>query len=83
VALTGAGAVALTAFAIIHGNGAPAKIAETLDLTKQVFPAQLQIVRGLVHGASYLNVYTHSDYQHKKKNTTSTYKFVAHPKVAF
>src|SRR2546429_7171014 len=34
VALTGTGAVALTAFAIIHGNDAPAKIAEILDLTR-------------------------------------------------
>src|SRR5205823_9049458 len=38
VALTGTGAVALTAFAIIHGNDAPAKIAEILDLTEQLFP---------------------------------------------
>src|SRR5437870_2573008 len=56
VALTGTGAVALTAFAIIHGNGAPAKIAETIDLTEQLFPAHLQIAQWLVHGASYLNV---------------------------
>ncbi|HTF23776.1 MAG TPA: hypothetical protein VK937_07625, partial [Candidatus Limnocylindria bacterium] len=36
---------------------------------EQVFPAQLQIVQRLVHGASYLNVYTHSDYQPKKRKT--------------
>src|SRR5437870_5538436 len=69
VALTGTGAVALTAFAIIHGNDAPAKIAEILDLTEQLFPAQLQIAQWLVHSASYLNVCTHSDYRAKKEKT--------------
>src|SRR5205823_7714678 len=69
VALTGTGAVALTAFAIIHGNDAPAKIAEILDLTEQLFPAQLQIAQWLVHSASYLNVGTHSDYRAKKEKT--------------
>src|SRR5437016_2513863 len=67
VALTGTGAVALTAFAIIHGNDAPAKIAEILDLTEQLFPAQLQIAQWLVHSASYLHVCTHSDYRAKKE----------------
>src|SRR3989442_138754 len=62
-------AVALTAFAIIHGNEAPAKIAEILDLTEQLFPAQLQIAQWLVHSASYLNVCTHSDYRAKKEKT--------------
>src|SRR5439155_1518612 len=81
VALTGTGAVALTAFAIIHGNDAPAKIAEILDLTEQLFPAQLQIAQWLVHSASYLNVCTHSDYRAKKEKTQLPPTKLAHTRL--
>src|SRR5437016_14563377 len=81
LALTGIGQVALTAFALIHGNDAPAKIAEILDLTEQLFPAQLQIAQWLVHSASYLNVCTHSDYRAKKEKTQLPPTKLAHTRM--
>jgi hypothetical protein len=40
-----------------------------LHLTEQVLPTQLQILQGLLHGASNLNDYKHSDYRPKKEKT--------------
>ena len=62
-------AVAFAALAVVHGNGASAEIAEMLHLTEQVLPTQLQILQGLLHGASNLNDYKHSDYRPKKEKT--------------
>jgi hypothetical protein len=59
-------AVAFAALAVVHGNGASAEIAEMLHLTEQVLPTPLQIL-GLLHGASNLNDYKHSDIGPKKK----------------
>src|SRR5229473_2085407 len=62
-------AVAFAALAVVHGNGASAEIAEMLHLTEQVLPTQLQILQGLLHGASNLNDLEHSDYRPKKEKT--------------
>jgi hypothetical protein len=67
VILPGTSAVALAAFAVVRGNRAAAKIAQAFQLAEQVIPMRLEILQGLIHDASYLNDYTHSDYRPKKE----------------
>src|SRR5712691_4624874 len=55
----------------LNGNGASAEIAEVLHLLEQVPPTQLQVLQGLLHGASNLSA-------QKRKSATSTYEFDAH-----
>src|SRR2546428_6462499 len=65
--LTSTCAVAPTALAVVHGNGATAEIAQVLHLAEQVFSTRLQLLQRLIHSASNLNDYTHSDYRPKKE----------------
>src|SRR5437016_5681546 len=78
--LTSTCAVAPTALAVVHGNGATAEIAQVLHLAEQVFSTRLQLQQRLIHSAPNLNDYTHSDYRPKKEraqllptNLTRTY----------
>src|SRR2546425_12019777 len=65
--LTSTCAVAPTALAVVHGNGATAEIAQVLHLAEQVFSTRPQLLQRLIHSASNLNDYTHSDYRPKKE----------------
>src|SRR5947209_1029685 len=56
-----------TALAVVHGNGATAEIAQVLHLAEQVFSTRPQLLQRLIHSASNLNDYTHSDYRPKKE----------------
>jgi hypothetical protein len=67
VILPGTSAVAFAALAVVRGDGAPAKIAQVLQLAEQATALRLQVLQGLIHDASKLNVYTHSDYRRKKE----------------
>src|SRR2546426_12782634 len=65
--LTSTCAVAPTALAVVHGNGATAEIAQVLHLAEQVFSTRPQLLQRLIHSASNLNDYKHSDYRPKKE----------------